>query len=264
MKLKTRFLFVSIIFTAAAAAWAADDGSLFNSGETSFSTFGSSANGNVDSQPQTNEVYTTTTVTTTTTAAAAPTPQGSPTPRPSPPPETLHKGAKLKAVKVAAAQNAGVTSVTRTYVKRHRVTSDRLEHNAGGGGIQGSYFFTKYLGVLLEGDFLGGNPYDTALIGDLVFRYPFEFGAKSVTSGYSKDGKDGKTTVTGPTWGLAPYIMAGGGGQWDGRAEGTGNVGGGVEVRFSRHYGVFVEGRWVIHDARQNYALESAGFTYSF
>jgi len=41
-----------------------------------------------------------------------------------------------------------------------------------------------------------------------MFRYPFEFGAKTET-GYAKDGKDGKSVVTGPTWGLAPYILAG-------------------------------------------------------
>ena len=43
---------------------------------------------------------------------------------------------------------------------------------------------------------------------------------------------------------LAPYIMVGGGVGWDGDALGYGNVGGGLEYRFTDHIGVFVDGRY--------------------
>jgi len=235
------------------------------------SVFGEAGQGNVDeSHPQTT-VTTTTTVTTSTivappgttmpTATPTGTPSGSPTADPSQFP-TEKKQIK-KALKFAAGKGTDPT-VTKTFKSQKFVTHTKFQHNAGGGGVEVSYFFTRYIGVALEGDFLGGSNYNTVLTGNLIFRYPFDFGAKTETSGYAKDGKDGKEIVTGPTWGLAPYVLIGGGGQWDGQAAGLGVVGGGLDFRFREHYGFFLEGRWVIHDARQNYAAETAGFDYSF
>ena len=236
---------------------------LFPSNENGISVFGEAAQGNIDVSPTQTETTTTTTVTTHTTTVAAPTPIVNP----SQPPQ-FRKNAKLA--------TGGDPSVTKTYTHRKFKSVDLIQHNAGGGGIRVERFFTRNLGIALNGAFLGGWHYNTVVTGDLIFRYPFEFGEKTLATGYSKDGKevktardgkdgkDGKTTVTGPTWGLAPYVIAGGGGQWDGRASGIGEVGGGVEFRFSQHYGFFVDGRYIIHDARQNYVAETAGFTYNF
>ncbi|MGA3170388.1 MAG: hypothetical protein ABSE62_05190 [Chthoniobacteraceae bacterium] len=263
MKSIVRYLLLAGILSSF-AVWAAgsDGGSLFHSNEGGVSVFGESANGNVDSQPTQTTVITTYTVTTST-VVAAPTAAPSASPSGSPPPDDVKKLSK-KALKFATGGKLEDPTVTKTFSSKRFVSHDRIEHNAGGGGVELSYFFTRYIGLALEGDFLGGNEYNTAVTGNLIFRYPFDFGAKSETSGYSKDGKDGKTVMTGPTWGLAPYVLMGGGGQWDGQAAGVGVVGGGVEFRFKEHYGFFLEGRWVIHDARQNYAAETAGFDYSF
>jgi hypothetical protein len=220
-----------------------DDSTLFPSNQFRYTVFAETANGNVDSDPGQTTTYTTTTTTTTTTP---PVPKA--TPNPDPPTTEILK----------ATGPGGTTTKTTRHTTRHIRTSDHLLHNAAGGGVQLSYFFNRYFGVSLEGDFLGSYDYNTAVTGNLIFRYPFEFGA---TSGYSKDGK---STPSGPTWGLAPYALIGGGGQWDGHSEGVGVIGGGLEFAFQHGYGVFVEGRWVIHDARQSYAAETAGLTFGF
>ena len=212
---------------------------LFPPTEFEVSIFGEAAEGGVDSQPEKNVVQTTQTTTTSYTV-----------------PRIIRN----------ALVSEDPTRTTTTY-GHHVYTHDRIEHSAGGGGVSFGYFFTRYMGVSLEGDFLGGDPYDTVLTANVIFRYPFEFGATTAPSGYSKDGKstvESKTVATGPTWGIAPYIVLGGGPQWDGRCEGVGAVGAGVEFRFKQHYGIFVEGRWIAHDSRQNYAAETAGFTFSF
>lgn len=253
--------FASVVL--ASAALAADEplAPLFHSGEIGISVFGEAANGNVSVDP-TQTVTHTTTSTTSGAGVHGPT---VPTPPPSPtPPQDELKKAFVKSTTTTRRNSDGSVTTTR---KTTRVTShDRNLHNAFGGGVRLEYFLSRYIGFALEGDFLGGEDYNTLAMADLIFRYPFEFGAKTET-GYSKDGrdgKDGKGVVSGPTWGLAPYIIAGGGGQWDGRPSGIGAVGGGVELRFKGHYGIFAEGRWVIHDAKQNYATEVLGVTYTF
>jgi hypothetical protein len=255
MKLFSRGTLVIIIsLFAAAAVWAAssDDDDLFPANTKGISIYGESANGNVDVSPQQ-----TTTQTTSSTFVAAP---SIPTPSPtaSSDPNELHRH-HFSTVIVKTA--AGTTKITTTT---HFKNVDRNQHNAGGGGVTLQYFFTRYIGVNLDASFLGGSTYSTAVTANLIFRYPFEFGEKSVSSGYSKDGKDGKTTLSGPTWGLAPYALIGGGGQWDGRASGIGDVGGGIEFKFSKHYGIFAQGEWIIHDSHQGYAAETLGFTYDF
>jgi hypothetical protein len=121
---------------------------------------------------------------------------------------------------------------TTTKVTRRITTSDHLLHNALGGGVQSAYFFNRYIGVSLEGDFLGSYDYNTVATGNFIFRYPFEFGA-----GPASCAKNGKSAVNGPIWGVAPYVTIGGGGQWDGHAEGIGSVGGGLEFAFQHNYG---------------------------
>jgi len=252
-KLVPPVFFLTALFSSAAFCAAQDTGPLFHANELDVSLSGENANGNIDSEPQQTVIHSTTTATRST-VVAAPTTAPSPTATP-PDVKTAAKAATTKTVD---------PTVTTTHKSRRIVSHDRLEHNAAGGSVAINYFITRFIGIALEGDFLGGNPYNTALTGNLIFRYPFEFGASSVTTGYSKDGKDGKTAMTGPTWGIAPYILIGGGGQWDGRGEGIADVGGGLEFRFRRHYSIFVEGRWIIHDSRESYAAENVGLGYSF
>jgi hypothetical protein len=255
-----------LVLAGAFAARPAMAQTLFPANDNIISIFGETGNGNVDSQPTQHNFTTTTTIHTTTTVIVAnPNPVQSPTQTP-----TLSKNA----APFKTGTHLRSIDPTQTDVDHHHRTTDRLEHNVGGGGILFGHFWTRYIGTALEGDFLGGNPYDTALIASVILRYPFEFGQKPL-EGYSKDSKtvkaprdykDGKDYKgeSGPTWGLAPYLTLGGGVQWDGRAEGVGAVGVGVEVRFKQHWGVFVESRWIAHDSRQNYFAETGGISYNF
>lgn len=125
------------------------------------------------------------------------------------------------------------TTVTQT---RHYV------RDAWGGGVEADYFFTRYFGLGVEGDWLAGHDAISSVSGNVIGRYPFEYGA----------------------WGWAPYGFIGGGGQFDSNAAGYGQFGGGVEFRFKCHWGLFTDARWVIHDSFINYALIRAGIRLNF
>jgi hypothetical protein len=258
MKLIVRgTLSIGLSLLTASAIWAASSNSdtLFPSNQPGISIYGEAGNGNVDVSPQQSVTHTTSSG-----FVAAPTqPAATPAPSADPPPETVHRSSSstVKVTKTAA----GTTTTRKTTTVSSR---DRNQHNAAGGGISLQYFFTRYIGANIDTSFLGGTTYSTVVTANLLFRYPFEFGAKSETSGFAKDGKDGKSTLSGPTWGLAPYVLIGGGGQWDGRAAGIGEAGGGIELKFSQHYGIFAEGRYIFHDSHQGYAAETLGFTYDF
>lgn len=115
-------------------------------------------------------------------------------------------------------------------------------HNAADAGVEADYFFTRFLGIGLEGDWLVGEDVINTVSASLIARYPFEYGR----------------------WGWAPYVFIGGGGQFDNVNVGTGHIGGGAEIRFHRHWGVFADGRWVIHDSSINYGLFRLGIRYNF
>jgi len=138
------------------------------------------------------------------------------------------------------------TTITETREEKithtHRSSFRDTLHNAGGGGIEAAYFFTKNLGVSLEGTWLDGESAIHGASASFIYRYPIER----------------------CTWALAPYGFIGGGGQWDGSSVGFGHFGGGLEVRFSQRWGIFADGRWVIHDALENYALVRSGIRLVF
>lgn len=123
------------------------------------------------------------------------------------------------------------TTTTRHYV-----------NTAWGGGLEADYFFTRYFGIGIEGDFLDGHDAISSASGSLIGRYPIEYG----------------------TWGWAPYGFIGGGGQFDSQNAGFGQVGAGAEVRFKCHWGIFTDARWVLHDVFIDYALIRAGIRFNF
>jgi hypothetical protein len=121
-------------------------------------------------------------------------------------------------------------------------TGDRIEHNGRlGAGAGLNYFFCRYIGV-------GGDAYtentahnfvDSAS-GNLIGRLPI-----------------GNT-------GLAPYIFGGGGYQFDEVDQKFAQGGGGIEFRFAKHIGFFVDARYVIADKTDNYGLGRAGLRLNF
>jgi len=121
-------------------------------------------------------------------------------------------------------------------------TTKHYDHHAWGGGVEADYFFTRYFGLGVEGDWLAGHDAISSVSGNLIGRYPFEYG----------------------TWAWAPYGFIGGGGQFDSQNAGYGQIGAGAEVRFKSHWGIFSDARWVAHDVFIDYALVRAGIRFNF
>ncbi len=110
-----------------------------------------------------------------------------------------------------------------------------------GAGLGVNYFILRYVGV--GGDLYTENTahdlVDNAS-GNVIFRYPI-----------------GQT-------GLAPYVYGGGGYKWDPVQTAFGQVGGGLEFRFTPHIGVFVDARYVLADRIRDYGVGRAGVRFAF
>jgi hypothetical protein len=122
------------------------------------------------------------------------------------------------------------------------ISGDRFRHHSlwgGGGGL--TYFFCRYVGV-------GG-----------------EFDAEGRTHRFV-DSADGNIFLRVPILetGFAPYIFGGGGYQFENFRQSFGQAGAGLEFRFTRHVGIFADGRYVIADQSENYAEARAGLRIAF
>ena len=122
-----------------------------------------------------------------------------------------------------------------------------LFHNsarsAWGGGLGVSYFFTKFIGIGVEEDIFArkGETTEWATSGNLLLRYPI------------------------CAWNLAPYVMVGGGAdfQRDRSSIGFGNVGAGIEYRITDHIGLFSDGRYY-YGGSGNVANIRGGLRFAF
>jgi hypothetical protein len=64
--------------------------------------------------------------------------------------------------------------------------------------------------------------------------------------------------------GFAPYIFGGGGHQFDAVKLWFGQAGAGMEYRFTRHVGVFLDARTVWPNETKFYGVARAGMRFSF
>jgi len=121
---------------------------------------------------------------------------------------------------------------------------NHLTYNGIGGGLGVSYFYTRYFGIGVD-DTLGtlnstGRAYDN-FSGNLIGRIPIE------------------------SWHLAPYAFAGGGATWGKQVTaGNGDVGVGLEYRFTPHVGLFVDSRYLYGSRLLNETLSRAGLRVAF
>jgi hypothetical protein len=140
--------------------------------------------------------------------------------------------------------NEWQADVFATYSDVLRRTSGAKFYSDGfGGGIGGNYYFTKYIGFGVEGFGWDANHGGVgSIVGNFLFRYPLE------------------------EWHLAPYALIGGGYDFGNIGTWKGNFGAGIEYRFTRHWGVFADGRYVLVDngSVNNYNLARLGVRYSF
>jgi hypothetical protein len=132
-----------------------------------------------------------------------------------------------------------------------------------GGGASFKYFFCKYIGVGVEGYALSANDTVGGALGTLTLRYPI---------GCSR---------------FAPYIFGGVGGAFGGThtvltefpeeffhtgdvdndddAVLEGEVGGGLEFRFTRHIGIMADFSWhFLEGPDNNFGMVRSGLTFAF
>lgn len=112
-----------------------------------------------------------------------------------------------------------------------------------GPGIGLNYFFNRYIGVGLEGYTWNGDGYIGSASGNLILRYPIE------------------------DWHLAPYLIAGVGGNFgaeDGEDQINGSGGIGVEYRFNQNWSVFTDARYVGTAKTNDYGIARTGIRFSF
>ena len=122
-------------------------------------------------------------------------------------------------------------------------THDSVFHTGPGGGFGLNFFFWRYFGIGYEALWFdsGGTAFHLPTGGNFFLRYPI------------------------CAWNLAPYILVGGGAAWDGDVHGYGNVGAGLEYRFTDHIGAFVDGRWFYgNEDFGNVANLRAGLRFAF
>lgn len=92
-----------------------------------------------------------------------------------------------------------------------------------GGGVGANFFFVRYIGIGADVNLYDGGVngvWNTT--GSLILRYPLELG----------------------TFCIAPYLFAGGGGQFNNENVGTAHAGAGLEFRLTRNIGIYSEGRY--------------------
>ena len=119
-------------------------------------------------------------------------------------------------------------------------------HDRSGGGAGANFFFARYFGVGVDGTWFGGGPNSAALqqvTGNVILRYPIEL----------------------RSFGLAPYVFAGGGEIFDGKQTSAADTGVGVEFRLTRHIGVFTDWRYDFTNGdRGNLTTTRAGVRFAF
>lgn len=113
-----------------------------------------------------------------------------------------------------------------------------------GGGVALNYFFTRNVGLSLEGYWSDASVDSTvvhSVTGSVVVRFPIDEIC------------------------LAPYIFGGGGGHFDSENNASGHVGGGLEYRFNPSVGIFGDARYVwIGDDANDVGLYRVGLRFAF
>lgn len=130
-----------------------------------------------------------------------------------------------------------------SYTKHFRRFEDldhSWRHGDFGGGVGLNYFFLRYLGIGADTYFQEKGEFWSNVSGSLIARLPI---------GNS---------------GFAPYIFGGGGRRFDPLDEWIYGGGIGLEYRFTRHIGLFIDSRYVWADKDTDYTLSRAGLRFAF
>lgn len=126
-----------------------------------------------------------------------------------------------------------------TGVAASRSSGNTLNSGVGGGTAL-NVIFARYFGLGVEAFWYGNDgSAEHMILGNAFFRYPI------------------------CSLNLAPYITLGGGAGWDHKTVGYGTLGGGVEWRFHKNIGTFVDARW-FYGAPDALAVFRTGIRFAF
>jgi hypothetical protein len=127
------------------------------------------------------------------------------------------------------------------YTIEH-LSGSRIRNNSGvGAGVGLNYFITRNLGIGADvySENTGG-PFIDSAEANLILRLPL---------GHC---------------GFASYVFGGGGSQFDMAKTWFGQAGVGLEYRFTRHLGLFVDARGVLPDETKCYGVGRLGLRFAF
>ncbi len=122
------------------------------------------------------------------------------------------------------------------------LSGDNIKHDGRlGAGAGLNYFFTRNFGVGIDAyTENAGHSFVDSASANLIVRFPL---------GQS---------------GFAPYLLGGGGRQFDPIELWYGQAGLGLEYRFTHSVGIFLDGRYVFTDGTPNYGLFRGGVRLAF
>jgi len=124
----------------------------------------------------------------------------------------------------------------------NHISRERVEDNGRLGlGLGGNHFFTRNLGLGLDAytENTQHSFVDNASA-NLIVRFPFD-----------------------PIH-LAPYVFGGGGRQFDPSELWFGQLGAGLDVRFTKAIGIFADARYVFTDGTRNFGVGRLGLRLAF
>jgi hypothetical protein len=124
----------------------------------------------------------------------------------------------------------------------NHITGQKIEHDGRlGAGAGVNLFLNRYVGI-------GGDAYTENTAHNFI------------------DSASGSLIARLPIadTGIAPYIFGGGGYQFDEVSQAFGQFGAGIEFRFMKNAGFFVDARYVVADKTENYGVGRAGLRVNF
>jgi hypothetical protein len=127
------------------------------------------------------------------------------------------------------------------YTIEHWSNSRVRDNTQGGAGVGLNYFITRNFGI--GADAYSENtsgPFIDSVEGNLILRFPLG------------------------QCGLAPYVFAGGGNQFDLVKTYFGQAGAGLEFRFTRQIGMFVDARAVLPNETKGFGVGRLGMRFAF
>ena len=129
--------------------------------------------------------------------------------------------------------------------------------HAWGGGAAATYFFTRYVGLGVEGYVLDANQAVAQLAGELMLRYPIP-GSRFAPYAYAAGGAlfNGSRTVNSVSNGVFTD---------HGKTEADGLFGGGLEIRLTPHIGITGDWGWnVVEGPHNDFGMVRTGLRFAF